>query len=554
MAHNNHQKERGSVAKEKLNNYKSSFKHASRFSKINLTVFALIFAGLGGYLLLFSHAATIPGDVNNDGVVNATDLSLLLTNYNTNYSAAEFDSGSIVEAHDLAILLAHWGQSSGGGPAPVNSVAPYFAASTGGASCTAGCAIQGQTISVSNGSWTNTPTSYSYQWKHCPMNGSGSTLGTCTNVASGGTSASYTIQASDVGNALVPVVIATNGGGSTSTTPASTCWPNLVNQPVLPTGCSPISAVVAATQAGERFCMSSLVTCGYPDPLAGNVGVPLGTNLSTTGACAAYANGGTVSTNNTTITGCRISGVLVINATGVTVQNSMISNCANNSGTYSGGWVVQVNSGKTVTLTNDTLAGTNATTCSPSAGVWDEGGTETINGLYCYWIDTCTHETSGTDQNSYQLDNEVWNDEHYEPAYIGGRSPNTTTYNHNVMINANVPVCGGCYDHGQTAAIFASSYDGRMGPVTETNNLFSGGGYTLYGESNIPGPSGEDGPDLIQNNRFTRCLGSCSTGVPDSHGQWPNGGYWGTSLDWPSGITTWSGNVWDDNGSTVSGP
>src|SRR5664279_3606361 len=105
MSHN-HQKEGINSVKEKLSKYKSTFSHASRFSKLNLTVFALIFAGLGSYFLFFSHAAGLVGDVNSDGVVNGTDLNLLLSDYNKNVAAAEFDGGANVEAHDLSLLLA----------------------------------------------------------------------------------------------------------------------------------------------------------------------------------------------------------------------------------------------------------------------------------------------------------------------------------------------------------------------------------------------------------------------------------------------------------------
>ena len=48
---------------------------------------------------------------------------------------------------------------SGGSGAPVNTVQPYFTASTvnGSDSCTAGCAIQGQQLSVTTGSWSTAP-------------------------------------------------------------------------------------------------------------------------------------------------------------------------------------------------------------------------------------------------------------------------------------------------------------------------------------------------------------------------------------------------------------
>jgi hypothetical protein len=79
-------------------------------------------------------------------------------------------------------------------------------------------------------------------------------------------------------------------------------------------GCSPASAVVATKHAGETFCTNAVTTCGYADPLNSTAGVPAGTTLSTTGPCAAYANGGTISTNGTVVNGCKISGGLDIHA------------------------------------------------------------------------------------------------------------------------------------------------------------------------------------------------------------------------------------------------
>lgn len=52
-------------------------------------------------------AASIPGDLNGDGFVNATDLATLLAQWGANGSA-DLDGDSIVSASDLAILLANW--------------------------------------------------------------------------------------------------------------------------------------------------------------------------------------------------------------------------------------------------------------------------------------------------------------------------------------------------------------------------------------------------------------------------------------------------------------
>ena len=126
--------------------------------------------------------------------------------------------------------------SGGGGTAPVDQVAPYFCGSInpavaanadaiGGCTTMTGSAVQGQTLSVGTGVWSPTPTSFSYQWKDCTTTaGQPPTTGSCANVANGGggstgTASTYTVQASDVGKALVPVVTAFNG--ATASTPTS---------------------------------------------------------------------------------------------------------------------------------------------------------------------------------------------------------------------------------------------------------------------------------------------------------------------------------------------
>jgi endoglucanase len=69
-------------------------------------------------------------------------------------------------------------------------------------------------LTASTGSWTNSPTSYGYQWQDC-------TSTTCSNIG-GATSQSYTLQAADVGDTVDVVVKATNAGGSGSATSAPT--------------------------------------------------------------------------------------------------------------------------------------------------------------------------------------------------------------------------------------------------------------------------------------------------------------------------------------------
>jgi hypothetical protein len=52
----------------------------------------------------------IIGDIDGDGSVTAHDLSILITHFGTNYPPAEFDLSNSVEAHDLSILITNFGK------------------------------------------------------------------------------------------------------------------------------------------------------------------------------------------------------------------------------------------------------------------------------------------------------------------------------------------------------------------------------------------------------------------------------------------------------------
>jgi hypothetical protein len=52
--------------------------------------------------------STSVGDINNDGHINALDLSLLISHDGQNYSPADFNKDGTVGAADLAVLLSHW--------------------------------------------------------------------------------------------------------------------------------------------------------------------------------------------------------------------------------------------------------------------------------------------------------------------------------------------------------------------------------------------------------------------------------------------------------------
>jgi len=106
----------------------------------------------------------------------------------------------------LAALLAVGGAQAMRNAAPVNTVPPAIA----------GTPTVGQTLTASDGTWSNAPTSFAYQWLRC--NGGGNN---CANVANG-TQKTYTLVGADAGNTMRVRVTATNADGSNSAQSAQT--------------------------------------------------------------------------------------------------------------------------------------------------------------------------------------------------------------------------------------------------------------------------------------------------------------------------------------------
>jgi hypothetical protein len=84
--------------------------------------------------------------------------------------------------------------------APVNTAPPTIT----------GTATVGQTLTATNGTWTNSPTSYDYQWLRCNASGS-----SCVN-APNGAQKTYTLVGGDRGHMMRVKVTATNADGSAS--------------------------------------------------------------------------------------------------------------------------------------------------------------------------------------------------------------------------------------------------------------------------------------------------------------------------------------------------
>ena len=106
------------------------------------------------------------------------------------------------------------------GAAPANTAPPTVS----------GTPQVGSTLTVANGTWNGSPTSFAYAWSRCDKNG-----GACTAIA-GATASTYPIAQADAGSTLRATVTATNAGGST---PATTVPTAVIAAASAPTGCPP---------------------------------------------------------------------------------------------------------------------------------------------------------------------------------------------------------------------------------------------------------------------------------------------------------------------------
>jgi hypothetical protein len=89
--------------------------------------------------------------------------------------------------------------ASGGG-VPTNTQPPTIS----------GSVVEGQTLSESRGSWSNSPTSYTYQWQRCDVGGNN------CQVITGATAQSYILTAADVGSTVRAQETASNGEGAST--------------------------------------------------------------------------------------------------------------------------------------------------------------------------------------------------------------------------------------------------------------------------------------------------------------------------------------------------
>ena len=130
-------------------------------------------------------------------------------------------------------------KASTGPSAPVNTAVPTIG----------GSPEEGQTLSATTGSWSGSPTSFSYEWQRCE-----GSVGACTAIA-GAHAKTYVLVSADVGHTVRVVVTAEGAGGSASAASARTAAvsarPAPVNTAVPTIGGSPEEGQTLSATTGS---------------------------------------------------------------------------------------------------------------------------------------------------------------------------------------------------------------------------------------------------------------------------------------------------------------
>ncbi len=157
-----------------------------------------------------------------------TDCSIIPGATSHTYTVTASDSWQTIRVIETAINAAGPSNPASSPPTavvqglpPANTAPPQIS----------GQAAAGQTLSASHGSWTQTPTGYSYQWEACDASGAN-----CKTI-SGATSATYTLTSANVGNTIRVLVTALTPNVSSS--PVSSAPTGVVTQAKGPTSTGP---------------------------------------------------------------------------------------------------------------------------------------------------------------------------------------------------------------------------------------------------------------------------------------------------------------------------
>jgi hypothetical protein len=291
---------------------------------------------------------------------------------------------------------------------------------------------------------------------------------------------------------------------------------------------APVEEPPAEEPTRMLHCFSAPSSCGFPDTSTG--ADPL--TLTPSGSF-------TASTSGQVVQNLDITGQLTIAAPNVTVRNVRVTATASGSGSAA----ISGNE-PGLKVIDSTVRGKGSGASTVEAAIRDYDGL-TVEGSNLTLCNECIQGWPVTVKDSYLKVSSIYSGAHAEDIYI---CSGLVDVDHSTLLN----------EQEQTATVFGDTICGGKNTYTVTNSLIAGGGFVFYPQAN---GSGSGGSTVITGNHIARCLGSvresnghrfCSGGT-DSNGYFPEGGSYGIGAYF-SGPTTWSGNVWDDNGATIPEP
>lgn len=165
------------------------------------------------------------------------------------YTLLTADVGATISCSVTASNAAGSASATSAGVGPV-AAAPVAAPTNTGLPAITGTAQAGQTLSVSNGTWTGSPTVYARQWLRGGV------------AIAGATGATYTLVTADVGATISCTVNASNAGGSASATSAGV-GPVAAAPVAAPTNTT-LPAITGTAQVGQVLTVSNGAWTGSP--------------------------------------------------------------------------------------------------------------------------------------------------------------------------------------------------------------------------------------------------------------------------------------------------
>jgi len=130
----------------------------------------------------YANGVPIAGAINSTRIMTSAEIGKVIT---CSVTASNYAYGAVATTAATSAVI------SAAQPVPVNTVAPTAS----------GTGAVGSTLTATSGTWTNSPTSYTYQWRRNGVNIAGATAST------------YVVVSADVNTTLTCRVSAVNAGG-----------------------------------------------------------------------------------------------------------------------------------------------------------------------------------------------------------------------------------------------------------------------------------------------------------------------------------------------------